>query len=203
MSELHLIAAGSLLEFALEEIPSFGVGRIELLFMYPMNFFEFLKALGSELLIDLIKNASPENPVDPVLHVKIMDILKTFQLIGGLPEVIKKYVETKNLLECQEIIDSLILTYVDDFAKYRKRLPPEKLNEVFKSISLQAGTKFKYSNISNERSSTYKTALDLLIMAGLAYKVFHTSARGLPQKIFQNMKRFLPCQYMQPGIFGR
>jgi len=53
-------------------------------------------------------------------------------------------------------------------------------NEVFKSISLQAGTKFKYSNISNERSSTYKTALDLLIRAGLAYKVFHTSARGLP-----------------------
>ncbi|MGA1824196.1 MAG: ATP-binding protein [bacterium] len=180
MPQLHLIAAGSLLEFALAEIPSFGVGRIDTLFMFPMNFFEFLEAIGAELLIDLIKNASPGNPVDPTLHLKTMDIVKTFQLIGGLPEVVKKYVETKNLLECQEIIDSLILNYIDDFAKYRKKTAPEKLQEVFKSLSLQAGAKFKYSNISSERSSSYKTALDLLLRAGLAYKVFHTSARGIP-----------------------
>jgi len=180
MPELHVVAAGSLLEFALSEIPSFGVGRIESLFMYPMNFSEFLQAMGSGGVADLIKNSSHENPIDSVLHEKCMNLLKVYHLIGGLPEVVKTYINSGNLLASQKIIDGLILTYIDDFAKYKTRSPVDKLNDVFRSVAFQAGGKFKYSNISSERSSTYKVALDLLIKAGLAYKINHSSARGLP-----------------------
>ena len=77
-------------------------------------------------------------------------------------------------------MDNIILGYTDDFAKYRVKTSPLILDEVFKSIALQAGNKFKYSNISKDKSSVYKTALDLLVKAGIAYKIYHTSARGLP-----------------------
>ncbi|MBF0440575.1 MAG: ATP-binding protein [Oligoflexales bacterium] len=180
MPELHLIAAGSLLEFALSEIPSYGVGRIESLFMYPMSFHEFLMAHDSPDLVRAIHEASFKNPLSDVIHLKLLELLKTYLLIGGLPEVVKSYIEGKGLLDCQKIIDGLLLTYFDDFAKYKKNPPIDRLTEVFRSIAFQAGGKFKYASISDERSSTYKIALELLIKAGLTYKICHTSAGGVP-----------------------
>lgn len=180
MPELHLVAAGSLLEFALTEISSFGVGRIESFFMYPMNFFEYLNAIGAKDLVQLIKDSGIDKPINDIIHNKIFDYLKTYQIIGGLPEVIQSYVNGKDIVQCQSILDNLILGYTDDFAKYKQTSSPLVLDEVFKSIALQAGNKFKYSNISKDKSSTYKTALDLLVKAGIAYKIYHTSARGLP-----------------------
>lgn len=178
--ELHVVAAGSLLEFALAEIPSYGVGRIESVFIYPMNFFEYLQAVGSKDLSDLIKQSGVDNPVDDVFHNRLLDHLKVFQIIGGMPEVVKTYVSTNDVLKCQKILDNIILGYIDDFAKYKGRTSPLILDEVFKSIAFQAGGKFKYSNISNDKYTTYKNALELLVQAGIAYKIFHTSARGLP-----------------------
>ncbi|MCK4979957.1 MAG: ATP-binding protein [Candidatus Delongbacteria bacterium] len=180
MPELHLVAAGSLLEFALAEVSSFGVGRIESFFMYPMNFYEYLHAIGAKNLVQLIKDSGIDNPIDNVIHNKILDHLKTYQIIGGLPEVVNTYVNGNDLIQCQSVLDNLILGYTDDFAKYRVKSSPLVLDEVFKSIALQAGNKFKYSNISKDKSSTYKTALNLLVKAGIAYKIYHTSAQGLP-----------------------
>src|SRR3989339_1841383 len=85
---LHVAAAGSLLEFALEEIPSFGVGRIEILFMHPMTFLEFLLATENEPLVRSVESASPSGPVDPALHQKLLDRFKIHQMVGGLPAVV-------------------------------------------------------------------------------------------------------------------
>ncbi|MFH1504126.1 MAG: AAA family ATPase [Candidatus Omnitrophota bacterium] len=177
MPDLHVAAAGSLLEIALSELPSYGVGRIQSLFMYPMSFDEYLGALGEETLVDM-KNSKN---VDSVFHSRIIDRLKVFYLIGGLPGVVDEYVKTKNILNCQQKLGDLLESFRDDFAKYKKRVNVQILDEVFKSIAIQAGHKFKYSNVDSRHDHrTLKQALDLLTQAGLAYKVYHTAGRGIP-----------------------
>lgn len=202
MPELHVAAAGSLLEFALEQIPSFGVGRIKSLFMYPMTFSEYLIASGDERLERHILKSSSENPPDPVIHEKILDKLKIFQLIGGMPEVVRTYLEERDFMLCQEVIDEILTTIRDDFAKYKKKFPVIRLEEVFDSIVYQSGSKFKYSNISSERPQIYKDALDLLVKAGLAYKVYHTAARGIPLSAQINKKKF-KVLILDTGIYQR
>lgn len=202
MPGLHVAAAGSLLEFALEEIPSFGVGRINSLFMYPLTFSEYLIAAGDEGLENLILKSSLRNPVDPVIHEKILDKWKIFQLIGGMPWVVRTYLEEKDIMLCQEVLDNILTTIKDDFAKYKKRFPVIRLEEVFDSIVYQTGNKFKYSNISPGNSQVYKDALDLLVKAGLAYKVYHTAARGIPLGAQLDDKKFKVLIW-DTGIYQR
>jgi predicted AAA+ superfamily ATPase len=202
MPELHVAAAGSLLEFALEQIPSFGVGRINSLFMYPMTFSEYLIASGDERLERFILNSSSSNPVEPVIHDKILYKLKIFQLIGGMPEVVRTYLEEKDFMLCQEVIDDILTTIKDDFAKYKEKFPVIRLEEVFDSIVYQSGNKFKYSNISPGNPQVYKDALDLLVKAGLAYKVYHTAARGVPLSAQVNDKKF-KVLILDTGIYQR
>lgn len=180
MPKLHVASAGSLLEFAIAQIPSFGVGRIESLFLYPMTFFEFLTALGEDQLVDYIKSSSSEKPVDDIIHIKILELFRKYQIIGGLPASVEYYAKHRNMLGSQKVLDDLITTLTDDFAKYKKHISMDKMSEVFRSVALQNGSKFVYSNISPQRSANYKIALELLISAGLVYKIFHTSARGIP-----------------------
>jgi hypothetical protein len=202
MPELHVAAAGSLLEFALEQIPSFGVGRINSLFMYPMTFSEYLIASGDERLERFILNSSSAKPVEPVIHEKILDTLKIFQLIGGMPEVVRTYLEEKDFMLCQEVTDDILTTIKDDFAKYKKKFPVIRLEEVFDSIIYQTGNKFKYSNISPGNPQVYRDALNLLVKAGLAYKVYHTAARGIPLSAQVNEKKF-KVLILDTGIYQR
>jgi len=177
MPALHVAAAGSLLEIALSKLPSYGVGRIQSLFMYPMSFDEYLDALGEHALIEM-KNSKN---VEEIFHDKIIEYLKTFYLIGGLPEIVGDYVSTKNILGCQQKLGDLLETFRDDFAKYKKRIDVQMLDEVFKSIAVQTGHKFKYSNVDKAQNHrALKQALELLVQAGLAYKVYHTDGHGVP-----------------------
>lgn len=179
--ELHVIAAGSLLEFALSELPSFGVGRIRSLFLYPFSFNEFLKAVNENLLLDAIQKANTEQPLSEIVHKKALDLYKRFVIIGGMPKVVSYYVETGDLLKCQEILDDLVLSLQDDFVKYKKRVSAFMLREVFNSVIAQNANKFVYSKATPELNrDQVKMCLELLSMAGLIYPVTHTSANGLP-----------------------
>lgn len=179
--ELHLVAAGSLLEFALTEIPSHGVGRLANLFMHPLSFREFMTALGEEALIQMVMAGSAAQPVDDLLHRRLLELLRVFLIIGGMPEVVQHYVEQRDILGCQRLLGDIILTSRDDFAKYRHRAPLARLDEVFHAIAFQAGGKFKYSGIDpTVKSTLYKECLDMLTQAGLVHKVQHTAARGIP-----------------------
>ncbi|HCY41606.1 MAG TPA: ATP-binding protein [Prolixibacteraceae bacterium] len=201
MPGLHVIAAGSLLEFALTELPSFGVGRIRSLFMYPMSFNEFLLAHQRDQFVDLINQASPDNPINPVFHEMLTDYYRKFQLIGGMPEVVKLFVENKSLLDGLNVLDDLTLSVRDDFSKYRKRVPESRIREVFASIVEQAGAKFVYSNVVAKASlPQIKEALELLFMAGLAYPVYHTAANGFPLGAQIDSKKFKVLLY-DTGIF--
>lgn len=188
---LHVVAAGSLLEFALAELPSFGVGRIESLYQHPMSFREFLWARKQDALLEAMAQASPSSPLPDALHGRLLELAGDFQLVGGYPAAVQHFVDTGDYLGCFKILDDLLATLIDDFAKYRKRIAPIRLTEVFRSVAAQAGSKFKYSNVGDDWTSAHgKEALDLLVMAGLAHKVVHSDAQGMPLGAQVNAKRF-------------
>lgn len=181
MPELHVIAAGSLLEFALEELPTFGVGRIHSMFMFPMTFDEFLLANGENLLIEARNQATSSAPLSAPLYEKLVGLLRTFMLVGGMPEAVSKWVETHDYLACQEVQDDIVVTYEDDFPKYKKRVDPMLLRLTMRSAAVQATKKFVYSQVGGSYStSEVKKALEMLILAGILIPVTHTSANGVP-----------------------
>ncbi|MBK6966128.1 MAG: ATP-binding protein [Bacteroidales bacterium] len=201
--DLHVIAAGSLLEFALSELPSFGVGRVRSLFLYPFSFNEFLLAVGENRLLEAIQNAGPDHPLPELVHQKALGLYKRFILIGGMPKVVSWYVETGNLLKCQEVLDDLVISLQDDFAKYKKRVSSIMLREVFNSVVAQQGNKFVYKKATPDLNRLQvKTCLELLSMAGLIYPVTHTSANGIPLGAEINDK-FRKYIVFDSGIFQR
>jgi hypothetical protein len=199
---LHTIAAGSLLEFALAEIPSFGVGRIRSVFMYPLKFEEFLAALGENSLLNAIQQASTTNPLPDLIHEKAVGILKKFLVIGGMPEAITTYLETRNYLLVQNVLDDLIVSYQTDFSKYKDKVPSFRILEVFNNVVQQMGTKFSYSLNTNLNNQQIKEALNMLQMAGLLYFVTHSSSNGIPLGAEINPKK-RKCLLFDTGIYQR
>ena len=181
LPELHVVAAGSLLEFALDGLPSFGVGRIHSMFLYPMTFDEFLMANGEQLLLEARNNASSSQPLPQPIHEKLVGLTRTFLLVGGMPEAVAKWVETHDYLACQEVQDDIVVSYEDDFPKYRKKIDPTLLRLTMRSAAAQATKKFVYSAVGGGYTSAeVRKALDMLAKAGIVIPVTHTSANGLP-----------------------
>lgn len=177
----HLIAAGSLLEFAFESLPSFGVGRISSLFMYPFSYEEFLWATGQDMLAEAISQATTLSPLPEPLHFQAVKMLRLFLVIGGMPAVVAAYCKGGDILRCQRLLVELIRSFRDDFAKYRKRVPQVRIDAVFRSVAEQGLGKFVYSKVDTDgNSEQLRTALETLIMAGLVYPVTHTAANGIP-----------------------
>lgn len=201
--ELHVLAAGSLLEFALEELPSYGLGRIESLWLYPLSFDEFLLANGASELLKIKLAATPLQPIHKVFHQKLTDYLRQYLLLGGLPEVIQTFIDTNDFAAAFRILDQLILGLDDDFAKYKKRVPVFRLRTIFESIVFQAGSKFNLSKAMREANHLQiKEAIHLLEKAGLVYRVYHTAANGLPLGAEINPKMFKLLLF-DHGIFQR
>ena len=155
MPELHVVAAGSLLEFVLDDIPTFGVGRIHSMYMYPMTFDEFLLANGERLLMEARNQASPASPLPTPLHDKLTSLLRTFMLVGGMPESVVKWVETHDYLQCQEIQDDLITGYEADFPKYKRKIDPQLLRMTMarRSWSVMRSFRFLISTLWSVRTS--------------------------------------------------
>jgi predicted AAA+ superfamily ATPase len=188
---LHVIAAGSLLEFALEQIPSLGVGRLTSRFMHPLTFPEFLEAINEAPLLSLADRASFDAPLDIPFHHRLIDHLRTYMLIGGMPAAVKTYIDTHDLHQVMNMLDDLILTFQDDFGKYRKRVPFERLQETFQSVAQQTGRKFVCATVDkNTKSTSILASLELLVKAGLVHQVFHTHAQGLPLGAQIDKRRF-------------
>lgn len=200
---LHVIAAGSLLEFALAELPSFGVGRVSSIFLYPFSFMEFLTAANAQSLRTAIQDASPTNKLPDILHNKALAFYKQFLVLGGMPKVVSSYFSGSNILSCQRLLDGLISGYEDDFAKYKKRANPSLIKMVFRSVVEQNGQKFVYSKaLPDVNHIQIKDALELLTMAGLITPVTHSSANGIPlgAEINPKMRKFI---LFDSGIFQR
>lgn len=203
MPHLHIIAAGSLLEFALSEIPSFGVGRVRSIFMYPLSFEEFLLANKENGLLEALKKATTKNALSEIFHQKLKTYLKKFLIVGGMPEVVKSYVQNGDMLETQRILDDLILSIQADFVKYKTRVSAARIREVFNAVVQQVGTKFSYSYPNSTLSNVQiKEALTLLEMAGLVYFVTHSASNGIPIGAEINSKKRKMLLF-DSGIFQR
>lgn len=179
--ELHVIAAGSLLEFALKDIRSYGVGRISSLFVYPMSFDEFLKARKLDGLVEMKRQATAEKPLMEVFHTKLVEQYRQFMLIGGMPAAVAKFVETKSYIKARTVLADLRVAYIDDFSKYSGRINPDLLRYTLISVARQAGTKFVFSQVDGGyRTEHVKTALSYLRDAGLIVPVIHSASNGIP-----------------------
>jgi predicted AAA+ superfamily ATPase len=180
MPDLHVIAAGSLLDFAIELV-GVPVGRVEFLYMYPLSFIEFLEAAGEDILLKAVREHKAETAISEVAHDRLLKLVREYLAIGGMPEVVQTWVSGKNALRCFELQQALLGAYRNDFNKYAKQHQLKYLDLLFKNIPLQIGRKFKYSDVPGEyRKRELAPNLDLLVTARVVNKVYHTAAQGLP-----------------------
>jgi predicted AAA+ superfamily ATPase len=182
MSDLHVIAAGSLLEFALidKNIP-FPVGRVQSIYMRPLSFLEFLKVMGEDQLIQFITDFEWSTEIGQAVHERFMELMKNYFFIGGMPGAIAKFRATNSLQDCQNYLLSLINLYRADMAKYATKTQYRYLQILFDRAPESVGLRFKYAFIDPDaKSRDLQTALDQLSWAGLLSPVLATSAGGMP-----------------------
>lgn len=192
MPELPVIAAGSLLEFVLENHTfSMPVGRIQYYFIEPLGFEEFLLAKNETHLLSAIEKISLEKPFNTALHDKANQLFKEFVIVGGMPEAVSTWVKTSSLEALSEVHNNLIRTYEDDFAKYAGKLAITCLDEVLHAIPKLLTNKFIYSHVNlTTRHEHIKQALSLLLKSRLCHKVQSTSGNGIPLQAEVNSKVF-------------
>lgn len=180
LPELHVLAAGSLLDFAIEDV-GIPVGRIESLYVYPLSFFEFLIAYGDTMLAKELIQHEITKPLATIIHEKLLHRLAEYLLIGGMPEVIQSYVVEKDPLRCFQVQHALLDTYVQDFHKYASKRQIKYLELIFNAVPRLLGKRFKYSEIHGEyRKRELAPALDLLVTAGIIHRVYHSDGQGIP-----------------------
>jgi uncharacterized protein len=203
MPNLHVIAAGSLIEFALSEVPSFGVGRVRSLFVYPLSFEEFLVANNENMLLEVIKKATPEKEFPELFHRKTIVYLKKFLVIGGMPEAVRTYIEKGSMLEVQRVLDDLKISIEADFTKYKNNISSNRIREVFEAVVQQVGNKFTYTYPNATMNNVQiKEILELLRLAGLVYFVTHSACNGIPLGAEINSKK-RKILIFDTGIFQR
>lgn len=186
--ELHVIAAGSLLEFALADI-SFPVGRVQFLNLYPMTFAEFLLAGGNEPLFNLLQ--APPAPLTETIHQLLRQQLKAYFFVGGMPEAVKAYYDRTSLLDAFEVQSEIIDSYRQDFAKYAPRADKTCLDRVLLSCATKVGEQIKYAQLAEGYSNpTLHKAFDLLCMAKVLNKIPAATAVGIPLGSAVNLKKF-------------
>ncbi len=201
--DLHVVAAGSLLEFTLKEMPSFGVGRIRSMFMYPMSFDEFLKATGHTQWVDVKKTADYDHPLAPELHAALVQQFRSFLIVGGMPSSVAAWVETHDYRQSAEELEDIQQTYYDDFAKYSGKIDPTLLRNTLHSVIMQTGYKFVYSKVEGGyRTNDVKRALGMLSDAGLIKAVQYSAGNGLPLGAEANDK-FRKFNYLDSGLLLR
>ncbi len=194
MPDLHVIAAGSLLDFVLREFQhSMPVGRIEYLHLYPMSFLEFLIAMGEEAIAKHLNAYRIGDEIGDAVHRKLRDLLRTYYFVGGMPSAVAAYAERRDLLEVQRTLASIGTTLQDDFAKYGTRAQQRNMRDVLRYVPRNIGRKLRYVNISREvRSAELRTALELLELSRVVTVVRHSSANGIPLGAEASESHFKP-----------
>lgn len=196
---LHVIAAGSLLEFALKDVNSFPVGRVEFMTLHPMNFQEYLSAFNREdLLLEL-----QQTPINPSAHQSLMTLFHEYALFGGMPEVIENKVNGADILELNKIYESLWSTYEGDMEKYSKSAAERRvLRHVLKTAPflLEQRVTFQGFGSSNYRSREIGEALKTLDDTKLIRLIYPTTATSFPA--LPNFKRKPRLQFLDTGLLN-
>lgn len=206
MPQLPVIAAGSLLEFTLnDENFRMPVGRVEFLYLYPLSFREFLKAIDEDVIIDWIAGVTLGDTVSPSLHTKCLGLVRDYCFIGGMPDAVKFYRDNRtDFSGIQNQQAKLLQAYNLDFGKYAKTKNQNRfLQIVFDKLSDFVSRQVTYSKIDMDSSSRdIKNALNMLRLAGLCKFIYSSTGEGIPLKANINFKKF-KLLYLDVGLYLR
>lgn len=198
--ELHVVAAGSLLEFAFSEI-SVPVGRLQYLYLHPMTFYEYLLAINKETMAQYVLTP-PEN-VSESIQSMILYELRNFFFIGGMPESVKTWKESTSMIEVFLVQSEIIQSYRDDFSKYKPRIDITCLDHVFLGVAKSVGEQLKYTKLNSMNSGQMNhKAFDLLVKAKVINKISNCDPSGLPLGASANHKKF-KSSFLDIGLMQR
>lgn len=190
--EYAIVAAGSLLGVALHQGTSFPVGKVDFLDLYPLNYKEFLLALGEERFANLLD--SDDISMITTFKQKYIERLKEYYFIGGMPEVVNDFVRNKDFNKVREIQNNLLNYYQQDFSKHAPNILVPRLNMVWNSIPMQLAKenkKFIYGQLrEGARAKDFELAIQWLEDCGLIHKVERISKPGLPLKAYMDLSAF-------------
>lgn len=197
--DLHVIAAGSLLEFQLESI-GMPVGRIQSLYLYPLSFLEFLAAQGEIVAISSLADPQNMSNLSLPLHTRLLALWGEYIAVGGMPEAVNIWSSSHSLDQVCHIHRSIVETYRQDFEKYAKGGMARYVPLLFDKIPWLQGKKFKYTHISDAlKKRELAPALELLEKAGIVHRIMHSSAQGLPLMAQVNPDIF-KLQFIDVGL---
>ena len=203
--EYHIVAAGSLLGVQIGKHNSFPVGKVNFMTLYPMSFSEFLEAIGEELLVSRIEQYNPFDAFPELLHEKLSNLFKKYLFMGGMPEVVQVYFDSKDILEVRAVQNEILEAYKRDFSKYSDTSQSIKTAEVWQSIPFQLARenkKFKYSEVRKKaRASTFEQTIEWLRSAGLIHIVNNLRAPKLPLSGYSDLSKF-KLYLMDSGLLG-
>jgi len=201
LPNLPVIAAGSLLDFVLEEHTfSMPVGRIGYMYMEPLSFEEFLVAGNHKTLLHFLETFQLDTEIPEALHDKLISLFKEYMVVGGMPAAVASWGVRRSLTEVNQIHRNLITTYRDDFSKYSGRIDKERLDEVMTKVPSMLGEKFVYSNVNQDvQSAPIKRAFGLLCKARVCHRVTSVHANGLPLGAEQD-KKFFKAIFLDIGL---
>ncbi len=202
--DLHVIAAGSLLDFALREFAhSMPVGRVEFLHVHPLSFEEFLVAHGEILLAQFLQQLEWPADVSEPVHKKLLEWVRLYSFVGGMPEVVLAHTRNRDLVETQRQQEAILVALRADFAKYGTREQLTLMHRVLDFAARNVGNKVKYVQVSaDHRAATIRTAVDLLVMSRIVHAVHHTAANGVPLGAESSEKSF-KLLLVDVGLLGR
>lgn len=190
MPELHVIAAGSLFDFALEKV-GLPVGRVSSLYMYPMSFTEYLVATGNLAAAQAILNNKGKEPFTEAVHEKLMNLVGEYLAIGGMPEAVAKWAQEKNPKESFQVHHNLISSYRQDIEKYTAKPQLEGVEALFRQIPFMVGEEFQYKNVHGEfRKRELAPCLDLLCKANVVHRICYSAGHGIPLGAEVNLEWF-------------
>lgn len=194
--DYHVIAAGSLLGVAVNRSAySFPVGKVDFKILYPMDMEEFLLALGEEDLVQRIHGCFDSNsPMPAALHEKALERYRQYLVVGGMPECVRLFIETKDYTLVRHVQESILLSYLDDMSKYNNLNEIKKTRLTYQSITVQLSkknTRFQYKLIKKGgRASEFENAIEWLCLSGIVLRVNKVEQIKKPLENYADMDSF-------------
>jgi predicted AAA+ superfamily ATPase len=201
--EYHIVAAGSLLGIALHPGTSFPVGKVEFLDLYPLNYLEFLSAMGNDDLVKLLE--SNDFSMITSFKGKYVDLLKQYYYIGGMPAVVASFIETSDYKKVRQLQKEILIAYEQDFSKHAPNEAVPRIRMLWNSIPAQLAKenrKFVYGLIrQGARAREYELAMTWLIDCGLIYKICRVTKPDMPLMAYQDFNAF-KLYVLDVGLLG-
>lgn len=199
LPDLPVMAAGSLLEFAMSQVSSFPVGRVEYLYLHPLNFPEYLEAIGHQTALKQLH----EVPLKPFAHTTLLDLFHTYAIIGGMPEVVQTYVAQDSLIPLPTVYESIWGTYQNDVEKYARNDTKRRvIRHIMDTAPLYVDQRIKFQNFgnSNYRSREVGEAMRNLDDARVIWLLYPTTDVQAPLK--PDLKKSPKLQFLDTGLIN-